>query len=41
MYFYTQDEYIPHLGDVILHQMFVEVVRDLQPADERGFAARR
>jgi len=28
------DKYIPHLGDIILHQTFVEGVCDLQPADE-------
>ena len=27
---------IPHPGDVILHQMFVEGIDDLQPIDEGG-----
>ena len=27
---------IPHLGDVVLHQMFIEWVGDLQPTDEGG-----
>jgi len=30
------DKDIPHLGDVILHHMFVEGVGDLQPTDEGG-----
>ena len=30
----SPDEDIPHLGDVILHQMFVERVSNLQPTDE-------
>ena len=30
------DKDIPHLGDVVLHQMFVEGVCDLQPIDEYG-----
>ena len=32
----SPDEDIPHLADVILHQMFVEGVGDLQPTDEGG-----
>ena len=30
------DKDIPHLGDVVLHQMFIEWVGDLQPTDEGG-----
>ena len=30
----SPNEDIPHFGDVILHQMFVEVIGDLQPIDE-------
>ena len=30
----SPDEDIPHLGDVILHQIFVEGVVDLQPIDK-------
>jgi len=32
----SPDEDIPHLADVILHQMFIEEVGDLQPTDEGG-----
>jgi len=32
----SSDEDIPHVGDIILHQMFVEGVGDLQPTDEGG-----
>ena len=28
------DKDIPHLGDIVLHQMFVEGVNDLQPTDK-------
>ena len=30
------DIYIPHLGDIVLHQIFVERVCELHPADEGG-----
>jgi len=28
------DENVPHLGDIVLHQMLVEQVGDLQPTGE-------
>jgi len=32
----SPNEDIPHLSDVILHQIYVEGISDLQPADESG-----